>query len=280
MIVDIHTHCFPTAIRDHREDFFDPEPAFATLYRSPRARLVGRTDLLTAMDDNGVDHSVIFGFPWSDPDTARRNNDYILESVSRHPHRFSGFCCLDPSMEGAAAEVSRCLDAGLSGVGELAFYQSGIDRAARHSLDAIAALCRQHNRPMLIHTNEPVGHNYPGKTPNTLAQIYALVKRFADLKLILAHWGGGIFFYELLKKEVRETLANVYFDTAASPYLYQPKIYPTAIDLVGADRILMGSDYPLLPPSRYIQEMKQAGVDRVHRRAICGENARALLQLK
>ena len=74
-------------------------------------------------------------------------------------------------------------------------------------------------------TNEPVGHAYPGKTPNTLAQIYRMVKRFPANTIVLAHWGGGLFFFNLLRKEVKEQLRNVYFDTAASPFLYDPAVY-------------------------------------------------------
>jgi len=58
-----------------------------------------------------------------------------------------------------------------------------------------------------------------------LKQIYNLVKRFPENKIVLAHWGGGIFFFNLLKKDVKESLKNVYFDTAASPFLYDTQIY-------------------------------------------------------
>ncbi|MCK5783516.1 MAG: amidohydrolase family protein, partial [Desulfobacterales bacterium] len=126
------------------------------------------------------------------------------------------------------------------------------------------------------HTNEPVGHSYPGKTPNTLAQIYNLAKTFPDNKIILAHWGGGIFFYTLLKKEVKETLKNIYYDTAASPFLYTPDIYRAAINMAGLDKILLGTDYPLLPPSRYFSELESAGMTAEEKEQICGLNAARL----
>jgi predicted TIM-barrel fold metal-dependent hydrolase len=104
-----------------------------------------------------------------------------------------------------------------------------------------------------------------------------MAKRFSDAKLVLAHWGGGIFFYSLLKKEVRDVLKNVYFDTAASPFLYEPRIYQHAIDCIGHDRILFGTDYPLIKPSRYFKEMDAAGLSGKARSAICGDNAARLL---
>jgi len=131
----------------------------------------------------------------------------------------------------------------------------------------------------MIHTNEPVGHSYAGKTPNTLAQIEALLSRFSDNRIILAHWGAGLFFYSLMKKGVRETLRNAYFDTAASPYLYAPDIYPLAVKLIGVGKILFGSDYPLLAPARYFNELRNCGLNQNEIDAICGRNAAELFGL-
>jgi uncharacterized protein len=279
MIIDMHTHAFPNAVRRSRGRFFHDEPAFELLYASPKARLAGASETVAMMDAQGVDKCVIFGFPWRCADTFRRNNDYILEAVARYPDRLIGFCCLDPAHRDAPAEVERCLRAGLSGVGELAFYASGLDDGCLESLDPIMALAGSYNCPVMLHTNEPVGHNYPGKSPNTLAQISTLVRRFHQNRIILAHWGGGLFFYTLLKKQMREELANVWFDTAASPYLYRPDIYRLAMEVAGAEKILLGTDFPLLEPQRYFKEMEQAGLSAAQREAICGNNAARLFGL-
>jgi hypothetical protein len=273
MIIDMHIHSFPSAIRNDRQRFFAGEPAFRLLYESPKSQLVGESEIIAMMDNEGVDKSVIFGFPWQNIDTCRLNNDYILEAVVRNPERLLGFCCVDALHPEAAAEVERCLKAGLSGVGELAFYTSGIDDRCLSSLEPIMALARWFDCPVMLHTNEPVGHQYPGKSPNTLLQIYTLLQRFPENRIILSHWGGGIFFYSLLKKEVRETLTNVWFDTAASPYLYRPEVYAQAMALAGEDKILLGTDFPLLKPGRYFKEMEQAKLSKDQMAGVCGTNA-------
>lgn len=280
MIVDFHVHTFPAQIRDHRERFFDAEPEFKLLYESPKSKLVSASTIVATMDEQAVDLSVVFGFPWRDPETCRRNNDYVLEAVSRYPERLRGFCCVDSLNPDAAEEVQRCLDAGLSGVGELAFYGCGIDGQCQMSLDPIMTMCREQDVPILLHTNEEVGHLYPGKTPNTMTQIYETIARFPQNTIILAHWGGGIFFYQLLKKAVRETLKNVYYDTAASPFLYDSRIYRYAADLVGLDKVLLGTDYPLLKPERYLKEMTEAGLSEAEKALVCGNNAARLLKLE
>ncbi len=279
MIIDCHTHIFPRWIRENRESCFGSEPAFRLLYEFPKSRMVGADEIVAAMDEDGVDRSVVFGFPWKDLDTARRHNDYILSAVERHPRRLSGFCCLDPHSDGAAVETARCLDSGLIGVGELAFYGSGISAEILDTLGDIMAICRERDLPVMIHTNECVGHVYPGKAPIALEGIYALARAFPENRIILAHWGGGIFFFNLLKKEVQETLANVYYDTAASPFLYRPDIYPTAVQLAGGDKVLFGSDFPLIRPSRYFKEMATSGLTEPDIARICGENSRWLLNL-
>ena len=279
MVIDFHTHIFPKAIRENREAYFASEPAFKLLYGLPGSKLVGAQEIVAAMDRQGVDKSVIFGFPWKNSQTFIKHNDYVLEAVARYPRRLIGLCCLDPFSRDAVTEARRCLDGGLSGIGELAFYQSGIDDKALDKLTPLMQICRDKALPVLIHTNEPVGHMYPGKTPHTLKQIYDLIKKFPENVIVLAHWGGGIFFFALLKKEVKASLGNVYFDTAASPFLYAPEIYRYAKDIVGLDKILFGSDFPLIKPDRYFRELDMSGLAKAEIESICGLNAAKLFRL-
>ena len=276
MLIDCHTHLFPPDIRSARERFFPGETAFELLYGDPRSRMVGVRELIGAMDAGGLDRAVVFGFPWRQAEIFRRHNDYIMEAVDAYPDRLVGMACFEAVHPEAEAETRRCLDGGLRGVGELAFYENGITAASMEKLARVMAVCRERGVPMMLHTNEPVGHNYPGKAPNTLRQIYELVRRFPQNRIILAHWGGGLFFYHLLKKEVKDALRNVYFDTAATPYLYDPAIWSAACSIIGADRILFGTDYPLLKPERYLEEIEAAGVHPMDRKRILGDNAAAL----
>ncbi|HDZ91260.1 MAG: amidohydrolase family protein [Deltaproteobacteria bacterium] len=279
MIIDFHTHIFPSAFRDERLGLASREPAFQTLYSPPGAKLAGVEELIREMDKTGVERSVIFGFPWENPEHYRRHNDYIVESVQIYPDRLTGFCCFSPRSPGGAREAERCLSQGLSGVGELAVYGSGLTSEVVRALEDVMTVCSRVNVPFLLHTNEPVGHEYLGKTPNTLRQIYDFVRTYPHNRIVLAHWGGGLLFYGLMKREVKEVFRNVWFDTAASPFLYTPDIYRVAGEIVGFDRILFGTDYPILGPGRYFHEMNSAGISPRDRDKITGLNAAALLGL-
>jgi len=279
MTIDFHTHVFPSLFRERRDRFFADEPAFKTLYELPQSRLVGAADLLSNMDREEIEKSVIFGFPWEKPDHFRRHNDYIIESVDRHPGRFIGFCCFSPLSPQGVEETQRCLNSGLAGVGELALYHTGFSPEVQAGLEELMNFCARVDVPVLFHTNEPVGHVYPGKTPIRLSEIYQLVRRYPSNRIVLAHWGGGLFFFGLMKKEVENAFRNVWFDTAASPYLYRPDVYRVACEIIGPDKILFGSDYPLLSPNRYFEEMNSAGLTQEAMLKVSGRNAVDLLRL-
>lgn len=279
VIIDFHTHIFPSEIRDNRDEYFIDEPEFKLLYGSPRSRAVGAATLIEEMDVQGVDKSVVFGFPWRNFSTLHRHNDYILRAVSAYPNRLIGFCCLNPIHDNALAEAERCIKSGLSGIGELAFYQSDLTAELMYSIDPLMAFAREKGHPVLIHTNEPVGHEYPGKSPMTLNALYRMILRFPENKIVLAHWGGGMFFYNLLKKEVKKAFKNIYFDTAASPFVYEPSVYAVAIRIVGREKILFGSDFPLLHPDRYLADWNSAGLSEQDIRHLSGLNAATLLNL-
>jgi len=277
MIIDTHTHIFQDPVKQDRSRYFDNEPEFKLLYNSPKAVIGNIVDLLRSMDRYQVDISVICGFPWRNPEHIKANNDIIIESVQKYPDRIKGLACFDAAWDGAADETQRCIDAGLSGAGELAFYLSGINKKALAFLDPVMAVLREKgNLPCMIHTNEPVGHKYPGKTPITLEQIYNLAKTFPDNKIILAHWGGGIFFYNIMKKETKNVLKNIWYDTAASLFLYNSQIYDIAVTAGVEDKILFGTDFPLLTPDRYYKDMDNANISSLQKAQILGGNALAL----
>jgi len=80
-----------------------------------------------------------------------------------------------------------------------------------------------------------------------------------------------------MKKEVREILSNCWFDTAAMPFLYRPEALRAFADAIGVEKLLLGTDHPLLPPKRYFREMAQSLLTEKEKNAILGENSYKLL---
>jgi len=137
---------------------------------------------------------------------------------------------------------------------------------------------KEHRLTLLVHASEPVGHQYPGKGSISPRLLYAMITSFPDVPVVCAHWGGGLPFFALMP-EVKKALKNVYFDTAASPFLYSPQVYRQVSQMVGDDKILFGSDWPLLSPRRLLKEINSLDLPQETRDLILAGNARRLLSL-
>lgn len=275
-MIDFHTHIFSPHARDLRDQLTKADPVFSLIYSEKRAQMIGVEELLQSMEQEGVKASVVCGFPWGGEEHVRRENDYLLECRGQYPEQIIPFISLPTDAEAAIAELKRCKRGGAMGVGELAPGTYGEQLWATETMKPLFEAIEEEGLPLLIHCNEPLGHPYPGKGKVRLTEMENLVDALQGQKVILAHWGGGFFFYELMP-EIAAICQGVYYDTAASPFLYNKKIYKTAIDIIGPHRILFGSDYPLIPPQRYKQEMHEAGVGAEDLEGILEGNAQRLL---
>lgn len=245
MIIDSHTHIFSPDVIAHRARYAKRDAFFGTLYSGAVARMIGAEELIAAMDAAGIDKAVVTGWCWQNHDVCVEQNSWRMDVIRRYPDRLLALAAIQPNAGAdAIRELERCVAGGMIGLGELnADGQSfRLDDA---NFRALAHRAAKLGVPMLLHMNEPVGHKYPGKGTLPLADIYDFIKAVPNLRLILAHWGGGFPFYELMR-EVRKAALNVFYDSAASPLLYSSQIFRTVIDLVGSDKVLFGSDFPLI----------------------------------
>ena len=276
MIIDFHTHLLPPSFNDRRGEIAARDRTFATLFADPQSTMATADDLLTAITEDGVDMAVALGFGWTNRDIARESNDYLLEAAASSKGRIIAFCSIDPAWGiDALREVERCVAAGARGIGELHPSTQATKLASDRGLASVMDYASKQGLPVVIHGSEPIGHNYLGKGDTHPAQLMALATRFPDAKIVAAHWGGGLPFYAHMP-EVRSALTNVYFDSAATPFLYDQGVFTTVASAVGADRMLFGSDFPLLRPKR-VAEMAIADLRPAYAAMFLGGNAQNLL---
>lgn len=279
MILDFHTHIFPENVVRDRDTCLDDRD-FNVLYAGKRSRIATAEDLLRALDENGIDAAVTMGFPWADADRLSRHNEYLLESAYGSGGRIIPFCGLKAVDSGTVGrDVKKARAGGFAGIGEIAFYSDGLSGESVGLLSALFAAAREAALPVCLHVNEPVGHSYAGKYVTDFSALFDAIRTVRGHPVVLAHWGGGMVFYELMP-EVREAFEGVYYDTAASPLLYRNDIFPAARTIVGAGKILFASDYPLIGYDRYLDAIESAPFSTEEKRAVLGGNARALLGLK
>jgi predicted TIM-barrel fold metal-dependent hydrolase len=247
MRIDAHIHYMPPQLADNLAGFTSREPYWGLLLGPHSVQGWSTAEqLISDMDEAGLEQVILVGEYFQQHASCVTRNNQAIELVQRWPDRITAFAALQPNAGvSARRELRRCLAAGMRGVGELNPYAQRFTLHDRNFLQLVE-LCIQSNLPINLHVNETVGHYYPGKATVPLHHYYRLAERYPELKLILAHWGGGLFFYELMPA-VRRTLQNVWYDTAASPLLYPTKnIFNVALSCIDHKKILYGSDYPLL----------------------------------
>ena len=279
MIIDFHTHIFPPEMRENRDSYLGRDPCFDLLYADPKAKMATAEEIVDNMDNEGIDISVVVNIGWTNHELCCETNDYILEAIARYPNRLIGFCALQPlAEEKAVDELERCISGGIKGIGELRSDIQEFDLADVTVMSPIAQAAMEHQLIVLTHSSEPVGHIYSGKGNITPDILYRFVQNFPDLNVVCAHWGGGLPFYGLMP-EVDKALSNVYFDTAASPFLYKDDIFKRVIEIVGVEKILFGSDYPLIRQNRIVKSVYALDIPENAKNKILGENAQRLLAL-
>jgi predicted TIM-barrel fold metal-dependent hydrolase len=280
MIVDFHTHVFPPEIIARRDEFLARDVWLGELYGNPKAKMATVDDLLASMETNQIDAAVTFPFGWRDGGLARECNNYIIQAMSEHPGRIIGLASVQPlAVRHAIAELERCRKAGMPGFGELMPHGQGYRLSDTALLAPLVDAATHLGMFALTHASEPVGHLYQGKGDVTPAELEAFLRAFPNLVVVAAHWGGGLPFYELMP-EVQADATNLWYDSAASPFLYRPGIFSTVARIVGARKILWGSDFPLIGHQRMLAYTRASGLDEEELALVLGENATRLLGLE
>jgi predicted TIM-barrel fold metal-dependent hydrolase len=255
IVVDAHTHVFTSEVVQGRERYVGRDLWFEHLYADPRALLVTGEELLTSMDAAGITQAVVCGFPWHDPGICHEHNDYMAQTCAGSDGRLVWLGTVSPAFDDhAAGEAERCFRLGAVGIGELNADAQRFDLTSPAPLSPLVEVCVAWDRPLMLHVTEPVGHVYPGKGTATPDRLIRFLEHFPLLRVVAAHWGGGLPFYELMP-EVARLAERVVYDSAASTYLYRFEVFRTVIDLVGPDRVMFGSDYPVLRQDRFLKRV-------------------------
>ncbi len=281
--------------------------------QSLMARMFDPLAEIEDMDARGIDIAVVSastvlqGTSWADPATdlalCRRCNDQAADWVSRHPRRFVGSCVL-PMQDVALAlgELSRAVDAlGLKVVNLASSYNGTYigDPLFAPFWEAVAA----HDLTVWVHpegVRDPwfqryalwnsVGQSIEEAKAMTSLVYEGVMTRHPQLKVVMAH-GGGYFPHYMGRMDrntinrpdtVRNTggkspgefLRAFHYDTC----VYDPLVLKVLLERVGADRLVMGSDYPVgeKDPVRWLRDAGVAGDELT---AIAGGNAARLLGL-
>ncbi|MGA3006697.1 MAG: amidohydrolase family protein [Opitutaceae bacterium] len=292
-VVDAHVHLYPSELNR------DPAAWSASTGEAHWGRLCNRQrrdgrpvqgfpsvdQLLRDMDAAGVARAVLLGWYWEKPETCAWHNRFYAGCVRAHPDRLAAFGVVHPAAGRAAtrAEVRRARDDGLIGLGELSPHSQGYgvdDPAFREAL----ALAGELHLPVNFHVTDPMGKSYPGRVATPLADFVRLAREFPGTTFLLSHLGGLL----PLAEPAAKSRPNLFYDTAALPLIYGPDAIRRMLDAVGAERVLFGSDYPLILFPReetepglgkFLAQLSKADLTAAESAAMLGGNAVRLFGL-
>ncbi|MCX7857048.1 MAG: amidohydrolase family protein [Deltaproteobacteria bacterium] len=273
-VIDVHTHVFPPEIIQKREDLCKKDIGFSILYGKKNIPIADIHSITQYMESQGIDYAAVLSFPFKDRGLLSMCNDYVL-SVAQGKNLLP-FIMIDVWDESwSMKEIDRCFSKGAKGVGEVSFYGGRLGKNEFQRLNRFTDALREKGGILLIHVNEQLGHSYNGKINVDFNSLYKFIEENRGLKIVLAHLGGGVCFYEFMP-EVKKAFENVFYDTAAVPYLFSAEVY-TFVQNHLSQKVLFGSDFPLLSYSRYTRGLST--VKEEARELILYKNAQKLFNL-
>ena len=254
MICDSHIHFFSPG-------FFaglgaDPAAIGALGWQYPDSTEALASRWIAELDTHHIDRAALMASLPGDADS-------VAKAVALNPDRLVGFFMLDPTRKDAIEHAQRALDEGLRTIclfPAMHHYPLHDERVA--SIFELAASKRGgsveqaavfvHCGVLSVGIRKKLGLPSPFEMRfgNPL-DLHGLALKYPSVPIIIPHFGGGMLREALM---LADCCANVYLDTSSSnawmkytPGLTLEHVFRSALDVVGADRLLFGSDSSFFP---------------------------------
>jgi uncharacterized protein len=208
------------------------------------------------------------------------SNDYIADIAKKYPNQFVSFGSVDPWKGRAAVrEVSRCADLGMRGLKFMPIMQEFYPNDERfypiwEEAQRLGLVVLIHSGTTGVGAGTPGGGGYKLKYSRPIPHIDDVAADFPEMRIIMAHpsWPW--------QEEQLAMLAhkpNVYMDLSGwSPKYFQPSLVQYA-NTLAQDKMLFGSDYPVMTPERWLRDFEAAPFADEVREKILLKNAAGLL---
>lgn len=220
---------------------------------------VGPKELEAVLDAHGLDMAVVMAPTAQYPDNAA-----LAQAIRGHP-RFIGFAVVNPyGPGGGVPELDRAVrEWGMKGL-KLMPLRHGyeVDGGVPQRIMARAA---ELGLPVSIHSGAQFCLPW---------QIADLAQAFPSVPVIMDHMGFRYYVDGAIN--VARRVENIYLETAL---VSMPGYIRMAVDQVGAERVLYGSDYPTGHPAGMLATMKAAGLTERDEALVMGENLARLLRV-
>jgi uncharacterized protein len=189
--------------------------------------------------------------------------DSVAKAVALNDSRFVGFFMLDPTREDAIAYAQRALDEGLRTIcmfPAMHHYALHDDRVARvfdlaasrrgGTVEPVTVFAHCGQLSVGIRKKLGLPSPFEMRFGNPL-DLHGIAMRFPNVPIIIPHFGAGMLREALM---LADCCPNVHLDTSSSnswirhtPGLTLEQVFKTALDVVGPDRLIFGSDSSFFP---------------------------------
>jgi predicted TIM-barrel fold metal-dependent hydrolase len=261
VIIDSHTHI---GLESFLQEDIPAEKRSRPAFQDPLENSIAQ--LIACMDANAVDRAITFGYPLKEIDRVQANA-YVLTAYQAHPDRIIPFML-------AGDDTGYWLKRGAMG-----FKQQNILYAPeRFNLIRAYQVMAEAGVPMLIHFRAGQGYD-------VAAQVRAILAEVPTLKLIVAHMGRHTpNTSDRVESAVQglRNFPNVVFETST---VRDSAAIARAVDIVGPDRIIFGSDYPFNsyqdrdPLAEELAVIERTGLTGSIKQQILGTNISAFMGL-
>ncbi len=259
-IIDFHTHVYPDKIAQKATQ------AIGGFYDLNLSRVGSLDNLLKHNEKAGVTHSVIHSVA-TNPTQVSHINDFIAQSVSKHPTRLSGFGTMHPDFEDKIPEIERCIAMGIKGL-KLHPDTQEFNLDDKRMLELYDYL--QGKVPILFHCGD---YRYDYSHPSKLAKI---CRMFPRLQVIGAHFGGWSLWDEAVKYL---SSIDCMLDTSSCSSFVGHNKFESLIKTFGADRLLFGTDFPLWDTEEELTRFMAVRMSDTDREKILYSNGAEILGL-
>ena len=222
-------------------------------------------EIVRAMDNGGIDHSCLFSIFHPE---GTSGNDETAEFIAHYPDRLIGFAYVSPMFaETMVAELERAIDT--LGFSAIKIYPPYVPWPMDEPIwDPIYQFADDRGLALISHTGSEATCY-----PELVARIAG---RFPNDNFVIGH-AGNAEPYRTQAIEAARQHANVYLETCST--YREPGVVERLVNEAGADRVLFGSDVPLMDPRSQLGKIITADIPDDAKRLILGENAKRLLKL-
>ncbi|MEO0249034.1 MAG: amidohydrolase family protein [candidate division WOR-3 bacterium] len=225
--------------------------------------LVGRSggadELVRLLDDAGIQAAMTLV---SGADAA--TNRTVKEAMDKYPERIFGMCLVNPQ------RGKEAVDEFVMTVTEWGF------RGLKHSaeIDDIVRAAAEMGIPVTIHTG---GESWNPRTKAFYGKIAEMAKTFPDLPIIMEHMG---YRYSIdLAIEITKQHPNLYLGTTI-PAAAEPIVVKQAIQEVGAEKVVFGSNAPFALPDLGVEGIRRLKLSKEEEALVLAENFRKIYGIK